>query len=240
MDAYAEKRRELFPEAIPVAAFVERTKTAIEPFGFEHGNALAMIAICRDELMFEARSLVERAWGPLFSLAGLAAMAFLGRTGLAAAEKHAPGGDGRRRFVVYALPHIGIDRGGVVGSCLRAGQTEPSSACGALVAFRDELVRGVLDVDLDPHDLELSLLRQRLLRNIPYGHVPDLVEMTELARDAILADLTELARQLERRGPTDLAVFTGIVIHGPEGDWVAPARSYVHIGDDHDERALSL
>jgi hypothetical protein len=40
-------------------------------------------------------------WGPAFDLSSLAGLLFLGCSGMAAAAKHAPGLDGRRRFVGF-------------------------------------------------------------------------------------------------------------------------------------------
>ena len=52
------------------------------------------------------------------------------------------------------MPHIAISVDGVIGELHRPGLLVPSKACGALVAFRDELVGGTLEVSLDRFDIE--------------------------------------------------------------------------------------
>ena len=47
-------------------------------------------------------------------------------------------------------------------------------ACAALIAMRQEMLAGKLEVELDPTDVEYSLLKQGLLPRLPYGMVPSL------------------------------------------------------------------
>ena len=238
---FEQRAVEIFPEAVERETFVARSVAALAVHGFVPGSALAMIGVCRDELTFPLVDRLQAVWGPAFDLSSLAGMLFLGRTGISAARHHAPSADGRQRFVAFVFSHIGIDEEGLVGQCRRPGQAEPSPACGALETFRRELADGRLDVDLDPHDLEQSLLKQRLLRAITYGDVPDLVSLTRLARDVIYDDLRELVTQLEHGADTDVAVISGVQVHGPVGrGFVAPGRSFVHVGRDRAEHTLAL
>ena len=238
---FEERAVEIFPEAVERETFVARSAAALAVHGFVPGSALAMIGVCRDELTFPLVDRLQTMWGPAFDLSSLAGMLFLGRTGIAAARHHAPSADGRQRFVAFVFSHIGIDDGGVVGQCRRPGQSEASPACGALESFRRELAEGRLDVDLDPGDLEQSLLKQRLLRAITYGDVPDLVSLTRLARDVIYDDLVQLVSQLEHGADTDVAVISGVQVHGPGGSgFVAPGRAFVHVGRDRVEHELAL
>jgi Limiting CO2-inducible proteins B/C beta carbonyic anhydrases len=80
--------------------------------------------------MFEVEQRLNTWWGPSFDLSSLAAMIFLGRSGMQAAAHHAPADAGRRRFVVFVLPHLGIDADGRVGRVQREGQRVASPACG--------------------------------------------------------------------------------------------------------------
>jgi hypothetical protein len=59
-----------------------------------------------------------------------------------------------------------------------------------------ELAAGRLDVELDPTDLELSLLRLELLQRVAYGHVPALPELTAIAGQAAVAVATRLTAEL--------------------------------------------
>lgn len=71
----------------------------------------------------------------------------------------------------------------------------------------------------------MSLLRTRLAPGVLRGGVPDLLLLTAMARDVALADITEIGG-MTGSGRGAVALFTGIVVHGPEGDdLVAPEVS---------------
>lgn len=218
---------EPFPGAIPVGDYVKRTYESCLTHGLVSEKTLAMVGVCRDELSDALTEPIRATWGSPFRMSGLAGMLFLGQAGLRAAQGHAPDGDGRRRYVVYAMPHIGIDDEGRVGYVRRPGQDIATTACGALMAFRSELESGRSAREMDPDDLELSLLRQRLLRSIPDGSVPDIVELTTIVRDVILDDLGRTLAQMNSWPDADIAVFSGIHIHTSEGDYVQPGLSSV-------------
>jgi hypothetical protein len=134
-----------------------------------------------------------------------------------AALSHVPGEDGRHRFVAFCFPHIGIDEDGRIGRVQRRGRGRASTACGALVDFRNQLLAGVREFSLDADDVEQSLLRMRLSSMVGATEVPTLLELTKLARSAAVADVCrfiDLARGLE---PVDVAYISGIVVHVPDG-----------------------
>lgn len=220
---------EAFPGAIPVEDYVKRTYDACLQHGLVSEKTLAMVGVCRDELTDALTEPIRATWGPPFRMSGMAGMLFLGQAGLRAAQFHAPGADGRRRYVVYTMPHIGIDDEGRIGYTNRPGQDAKTTACGALMAFRSELESGRVYGEMDPYDLEMSLLRQRLLRSIPYGAVPDIVELTTITRDVILDDLGRTAARMHSWRDSDIAVFSGIHIHTPDGDYVQPSHSSVRL-----------
>jgi hypothetical protein len=229
-----------FPGASPEEEFIAETASRLSDKGFTKDNTIACVALCRDEVTRPLFADVERAWGPAFSFAGLAGMVTAGRTGLAAAIHHAPIVNGRRRFVIYAMAHIAIDAEGTIGLVDRPGIPEPTSACGALVAFRNELQQGVLTVEFDRYDTEQSLLKHRLLPLIGYGSVPDLVDLTKLTVTAIEEDLGEILRSLadgwratDHAMPADAAIFRGIQIHGPDGtNFVWPLSVHIEVDGD--------
>jgi hypothetical protein len=231
---------DFFPDAMPIDEFVKRTHESVLPHGLVSENTLAMVGVCRDELTGALSEPVRAAWGPPFVMGSMAGMLLLGAAGLRAAMAHAPGSDGRQRFVVYAMPHVGIDTDGVIGSVNRPGQARKTPACGALMAFRAELASRQVKGDLDPYDLEMSLMRQRLLRAIPYGNIPGVVELTTIARDAILEDLLRTAEKQPGWDEADVAIFSGIQIHTPEGDFVAPGRSSVCLAGDQGDSLLDI
>lgn len=224
--------REL-PGCLPAAQFVARTTELLAPYGFDAENAIACAGVCRDEL---ARPLIRQlmdAWGEAFNFSSLAGLPTLGRTGFAAARGHAPRSGGRERFVFVTLPHIGIDSGGVLGQVERPGQEQPTPACGALMALLEERHRGELRPDLDPDDIEQSLLRRRLRPLLADGHI-DIVALTRLARRAILEDLERLIAGSDMEA-VDYAVFSGIQVHAPDAELVWPAESYVVLRGDKRE-----
>jgi len=75
----------------------------------------------------------------------------------------------------------------------------PSAACGALVGFPHELESGELRLEYDRRDPEMSLLRTRLAPGVLRGGVPDLLDLTAIAREVALADITEIGGDDGRR-----------------------------------------
>ncbi|MEA1991228.1 MAG: hypothetical protein U9N58_03405, partial [Thermodesulfobacteriota bacterium] len=90
------------------------------------------------------------------------------------------------------------------------------------------------------YETEQSLLKHRLLPLIGYGNVPDLVDLTKLTVVAIEDDLQEILRSLarewratDRAMPADVAMFSGIQIHGPDGvNLVWPLSTHLELDGD--------
>jgi hypothetical protein len=218
---------QIFPGSLLEDAFVTQTYQALQELGFNASNSIACVSVCRDELTLPLVTKISEVWGEAFNFSSLAGMLFLGKTGFSAAYHHAPRMDERERYVHFALPHIAIGENGEVGSTIRPGHLERSSACGALMAFRDELVSGQVNIELDPDDIEQSLLKHRLFNKIKYGDVPDLSRLTQLAHEAVTEDLEHMVSLLVDTGRSDYAVLTGIQIHGPEGrNYIWPGTLY--------------
>ncbi|MBI5408481.1 MAG: hypothetical protein HZA14_03855 [Nitrospirae bacterium] len=206
--------------------FVKKTYEALKQLGFNDDNSIAATCICRDEISQSLRSVIKHMWGEAFNFSSLAGMFFAGKTGLAAAMHHAPIEGGKERYVFYALPHIAIDAEGHIGICRRTGREGASVACGALNAFQKEMASGKVNITMDNEDVEQSLIRMRLLREIPYGHVPDLLELTKITQAAIQADLEITINKVVNIGKSNYAVITGIQINGPDSNYVWPAACY--------------
>jgi hypothetical protein len=219
-----------YGETVAVDDFMTWSEWALARVGFRPSNCLAVVSVCRDELMADFGRAVAAVWGQPFGVGSLAGLVFLGRTGVQAALGHVPGEDGRHRFVVFCFPHIGIDADGALGRVQRRGMYRESSACGALASFRAQLEAGDRVVGIDVDDVEQSLLRMRLQPLVGMGATPSLLGLTELAREACVDDMTrfiELARGSE---PVDVAFISGIVVHLPDGtDHVADVRADVTI-----------
>lgn len=218
--------RRYFPGAYKESYFIDSTRAALAGYGFSAENTLACVSICRDEITQPFAALVREAWGEPFDLSSLAGMFFAGRTGLNAAMHHAPISGGKERYVFYALPHIAIDSEGRIGVCRRRGRKELSTACGALDAIQKEMASGRMNPAVENSDVEQSLIRIRLMREIPYGSVPDLLELTKLVQKAAQSDLEGALTGLVDAKKSDYALTSGIQIHGPDGNYVWPAAFY--------------
>lgn len=206
-------------------SFVEGTYRRLNDFGFNAHNTIACVSCCRDEISQSLKALVQEAWGEAFNLSSLGGLFTAGKTGLLAAMHHAPHGGDKERYVFYAFPHIAIDGEGKIGVCRRKGIAE-SVACGALNAFQKELASGRLNLAIDNGDIEQSLLKMRLFKEIPYGSVPDLLQLTLIARHVVQADLEAELHAVVDMGRSDYAVVTGVQIHGPDGNYIWPSASY--------------
>lgn len=220
-----------FDITYPESDFVEKTYDKLNKFGFDANNTIACVDVCRDEIAQPFMELIKEKWDYAFNLSSLAGMFFAGKTGLLAAIHHSPIVDGKERYVFYSMPHIAISADGRIGVCYRKGRPGESTACGALNAFQKELSHGRLELSTDETDIEQSLLKRRLLREIPYGHVPDLLELTRIAQRVIQKDLEHVLNTIVDRNRSDYAMITGIQIHGPEHSYVHPTACYVVVNE---------
>jgi hypothetical protein len=219
--------------------FVNRTYNALRKLGFNDENTIAATCICRDEIAQSLRSIIKHLWGgEAFNLSSLGALFFAGKTGIAAAMHHSPVVGGKERYVFYALPHIAINAEGRLGVCMRTGRAGESAACGALHSFQKEMAGGRVNLQMDNEDVEQSLVRMRLLREMPYGTVPDLLELTRYAQAAIQADIENTLTKVVDPAKSDYAVITGMQIHGPDANFVQPGSCYAVV--DGRRRELEL
>ncbi|RJR17022.1 MAG: hypothetical protein C4581_08880 [Nitrospiraceae bacterium] len=223
---YEEVLKKYFDKVYTEVEFVKKTYQVLEPLGFNDENTIAGKCICRDEISQSIRSVIKHMWGEAFNFSSLAGMFFAGKTGLAAAMHHSPISGGKEQYVFYALPHIAINKEGRIGVCRREGREEESTACGALNAFQKEMASGKVNLTMDNEDVEQSLIRMRLLREIPYGHVPDLLELTRTALKAIQSDLETTISKVVDTNKSNYAIISGIQIHGPSGNYVWPSECY--------------
>ncbi len=207
--------------AVGTADFVTWSEWALARVGFRPTNTLALVGVCRDELMHGFERDVAAVWGRPFEIGSLAGMLFIGHTGLRAALSHAPGEDGRHRLAAFCFSHIGIDAAGRVGRVQRRGLLRASAACGALVALRTALADGQRVFDLDPADPEQSLLGMRLapllVGSAGVSSVPSLPRITSAAARCAATDLRDLVAAIGSDEPVNVAYLSGIVVHGADG-----------------------
>lgn len=211
----------LFKNFYKEEEFVKKTYNLLRKHGFTAKNTIAAVDVCRDEISQPFIALVKNYWGEAFNLCSLAGMFFAGKTGLKAVIHHAPILGGKERYVFYALPHIAISADGQLGKCKRRGRKEDSNACGALNVFLNELNNRKLNLSMDYEDIELSLIKSRLLQEIPYGHVPDLLELTKITLKTIKEDFENALKKTVNIKQSDYALITGLQIHGPDGNYIS-------------------
>jgi len=227
-----------FDKVFTEVEFVKKTYNILKKFGFTDDNTIASVCVCRDEISQTIRSIIKHTWGEAFNFSSLAGMFTAGKTGVKAAMHHAPRVDGKERYVFYVVPHIAINENGKTGFCQRKGIKE-SSACGALCLFLQELNEGKLHISIDEEDIEESLIKRRLLKEIPYGYIPDLLELTKITRKVIQTDLEHVLEKVVDTTKSDYAILTGIQIHAPDGNYIWPADSYVVVNGEKQEIKLS-
>ncbi|MGK0290720.1 MAG: hypothetical protein ACI86H_002179 [bacterium] len=218
---------EFFPSAVPVDEFLKKVTQKLNTSGFEKDNSLACINVCRNDGTRSVTTKIEKQWGEAFNFSSLAGFIWIGKTGFLAAVAHAPTNTGRKKYVFFSMPHVAIGDLGEVGVCKRKDSNDRFIACASLVNFQKELQSGNLSLELDPQDLEQSLLKQKLFKKIYYGHVPGLITLTKLSYETILDDLESLIESTLNIEDCDYAVISGILIHGPDGeDYIWPGRTY--------------
>jgi hypothetical protein len=221
--------KKYFDTVYTESAYIEKTCKILNKAGFNADNTIVAVDVCRDEISQTLIALIRDKWGEAFNLCSLAAMFFAGKTALKAAMHHSPVVKGKERYVFYALPHIAIGAEGQLGICKRRGRKGESNACGALNVFLKELSNKKLNLSMDNEDVELSLIRMRLMREIPYGHIPDLLELTKITLKTIKEDLGNALSKIVDAKHSNYAFITGIQIHGPDGNYIWPDDSYAVI-----------
>jgi Limiting CO2-inducible proteins B/C beta carbonyic anhydrases len=240
----ATQIRDEFPGAVPAKDFVARWRALCFAAGFTADTALLAVGTCRDEVCFPFVAQLEGVWGPAFQLGSLGGLLTVGRTGIAAVASHAPLEPGQPvRYVLVAAAHIGVDGSGTFGYLRREHQEVSSRTCGALMAFRDELLTSRLRLGYDPVDPEMSLLRERILTALVYGDIPEPVELTQVVARVIDEDLRALLSWIQDASVPErevqTAVVTGVLIHTATGDWFQAHNPRIH-STLTGERALGL
>lgn len=210
-----------FPGAMPYEEYLVASKYLLSSKGFTGNNSLALISMCRDEITRPFVDAADQLWGNSFSIASLAGMVMCGKTGFAAGLSHAPtedlGADGLEKYVFIVGPHIAIDSKGEIGKVARVARPGLSGACGAVMAFQAELTGGTLSTAGDEVDLELNLMKQRILTQLKFGStVPSLVDLTKAAHDRILIDTKSTASYAVDTKKSAAAYLSGVLVHGPD------------------------
>jgi hypothetical protein len=94
-------------------------------------------------------------------------------------------------------------------------------------------------VDLDPDNVEQSMLKPRLIHTLRYGEVPGLITLTTLTHEAIMEDLERMIRLTSDPSRSHDGVRTGIQSHGPHNQTYYPAGEEVRSGGGNAAATLS-
>ncbi|MFH1466959.1 MAG: hypothetical protein ABIO70_21430 [Pseudomonadota bacterium] len=221
-----------FPGALLARDFVSENRQTLAALGFWPDNALAGIGLCRDEICTPFEDMLQATWGPSFVFASLAGAVLPGRTAFEAFLHHSPHVDGRHRVVCFGFAHVALSREGAQGWCRRPGRADPSNACGALKGVFNALQStGALPHPDAAADMEFALLCERLAARLG-GRIPaDLIDLTQVAYEALAADWRALIDRCVDLHTTDVALITGTQIHGPQGlelVWIGDAGAWTN------------
>lgn len=213
---------------LPLAEFLDLASTWLEGQGFHRGEALAVTASCRDEIVAEFRAAVRAHWDNAFDFSSLSALPLAGATGMRAVLDHVPEVAHRPQVVVFAMPHVGVLADGSYGQVMRHGRVRPTSACGSLIAAASWAADAADDPlaaesPIDPLDAEQSLVRQRLLRADARFFQRDPLALATWVAGLILEDVWDLVEALSTPEAVDVAVVTGVLINGSLSDSVLPS-----------------
>jgi hypothetical protein len=100
-----------------------------------------------------------------------------------------------------------------VGKVWRPGRAKASTACGALLALLGEIKNRRINLQLDPNDMEMSLLKQQIMSHLDYGNEPTLVELTYAVHDCILSDVRRTAEAAVNLDTAEYVIVSGIQVH---------------------------
>ncbi len=218
---------------VPMETFLTQETRRLRDRGFDPEQALAVTATCRDEILAPLRGRVRAHWHRAFDFSSLSGLPLAGVTGASAVLDHAPQTGARAEVVIFALPHIGVLADGTVGLAMRRGRATPTSACGSLVAamqWARSPDAALQAAAIDPSDPEQSLVRQRLLRDVPDLADADLFEVTRRLRELMVQDVRTLVDRVSSPHAADVAIVSGVLVHGPDGlDHVEPAESWTRV-----------
>lgn len=126
---------------------------------------------------------------------------------------HAPVVDGKERYVFWVAPHTALSGDNVHGKVWRPGRSKASSACGALLAVLSQIKDGRVNVQMDPGDIEMSLLKQHVVSYLKYGHEPTLPELTYAVHECIHETVKSTAAAAVDLDNCEYVIISGIQIH---------------------------
>jgi Limiting CO2-inducible proteins B/C beta carbonyic anhydrases len=104
---------------------------------------------------------------------------------------------------------------GTLGRVAREGRAGESTACGALCALQKAIQSGHLDTEFHMDDIEMSIMKQIIARNLEWGEQPDIIRLTHISSKCIAEQLEDMITKMVNTDKADYAVISGVQIHGP-------------------------
>jgi len=157
-----------FPNALPSKVVHNRSRTVLEErYGFKPDSTLLGSSFCPDEINNQQRdlaSVMREYYGLIFPMGGIGGAPYVGETGFAAFSSHvSDNGD----IIVVFGPHVGISVEGEVGKYLREGQSDNSSACGAVIGAYNACLCGGAGTspEMDESDMQMSEIKQEFAQH---------------------------------------------------------------------------
>jgi hypothetical protein len=231
VETYADSLDKLFPGAVDEASFIESMSRVVGDKGFNPLTAINLVSTCRDEICRPFTDKLDAKWGEHFTISSLGGMVFCGKTGFGAGFAHSPIVDGKERYVFWVGPHIAFGTAGGVGEIFRPGREKISSACGALIYLNSQIASGTLNMELNPIDTEMSLLRQAVMSKLTYGQQPNLIGITYAAHDTILDQVKATAKAAANPSKSEYVIISGVQVHGALGNNFWWPGSITHYAD---------
>jgi Limiting CO2-inducible proteins B/C beta carbonyic anhydrases len=226
-----KKIKKEFPKSLTNQQLVAKVQRSLKKYGYGE-TTLVATSLCADEVNRPLEKALSLAYGPHFSMGGLAGFPFSGVTGFGAMAHHIP--DGGSCLIVYG-PHVGVDAEGKVGTVDRRGRAKGGSCCGSAVAAAG-YVEGVLDGgERAPPATEAFDAQQNYVGNLllPHGDrlqaaVDPMVELPYAlfdSQDDLMQEIISKACG-NVHDPGRIACLGGIQINTPAGmdDYFLPLR----------------
>mmetsp|Transcript_45830 Transcript_45830/g.118463 ORF Transcript_45830/g.118463 Transcript_45830/m.118463 type:complete len:319 (-) Transcript_45830:130-1086(-) len=210
---------QLFPGTLPEPEFVKRLLGAVEKHGLTPANTIPIVGTCRDALASPLYEEFKRVFPGYFNIVSLAGLPQLGTIGLRAGLGHSPlDKNGKERYLVLSLTHIGIDENGEAGKFKRPGR-EPTSSqvCGALCALHSQIQNEDYSTEIVDDNNEFYKLKEAVLQDGTLkrkGKEVDIVELTKHTLDVTTETVSKMMeRAVDKEACASYAVCTGMQIH---------------------------
>mmetsp|Transcript_98679 Transcript_98679/g.254943 ORF Transcript_98679/g.254943 Transcript_98679/m.254943 type:complete len:301 (+) Transcript_98679:1-903(+) len=156
-----------FPGALPGRAAHERSLKIAERFGFTADNTILGTSVCPDEINNESLDLpvlMQDHWGEVFPMGGISGAPFAGKTGFKAFSSHVA--ENGNIMIVFG-PHVAISESGEVGMCLRKGQTDESTACGAVIgAYKAAMAGDTGSAVAGAYDMQMDWIKRQIAPHV--------------------------------------------------------------------------